>query len=220
MIQTFVNAWKVPELRKKMLGNRFANRIGELMKRLADAGITLCGQIVLCRGVNDGAELKRSLTDLAALYPAMSSVAIVPAGLTKFRDKLYPLTDFSPEEARDVIALIDSVGEKMLREHGSRMFFAADEFYLGQKLKKEIGIVEHVFSDDVSPSFYRGAENVLYRGMECYRERLALVVALSLAEGSEVGNAGKCIVFKGQAEDLVKQLARLEGLRVYRDDAG
>jgi NifB/MoaA-like Fe-S oxidoreductase len=73
----------------------------------------MCGQIVLCRGVNDGEELARSLRDLAELYPAMGSVAVVPAGLTKFRDKLYPLTDFTYEEAAQIIA---SSGESIRSE--------------------------------------------------------------------------------------------------------
>ena len=119
-----------PDLRVKMMKNK---RSGEVLRYLDDfhkAALSMCGQIVLCRGVNDGEELLRSLNDLSKYFPEMGSVSIVPAGLTKFRDKLYPLTDFSPEEAREVIALIDSVGERMLKEHGSRMFFAADEFYL------------------------------------------------------------------------------------------
>ena len=90
----------------------------------------MCGQIVLCRGVNDGEELLRSLNDLAELYPAMSSVAVVPAGLTKFREKLYPLTDFTAEEAGRIIDMINSVGEAHKDKHGTRLFYAADEFYL------------------------------------------------------------------------------------------
>ena len=119
-----------PDLRVKMMKNK---RSGEVLKYLDDfhrAGLSMCGQIVLCRGVNDGDELLRSLNDLSKYFPEMGSVSVVPAGLTKFRDRLYPLSDFSPEEAREVIALIDSVAEKMFEEHGSRMFFAADEFYL------------------------------------------------------------------------------------------
>ena len=70
------------------------------------------------------------MRDLSKYFPEMGSVSIVPAGLTKFRNGLYPLSDFSKSEARDIISMIDSIGEKMLREHNSRMFFAADEFYL------------------------------------------------------------------------------------------
>ena len=119
-----------PELRVKMMKNK---RSGEVLKYLSDfkkAGLSMCGQIVLCKGVNDGEELLRSMKDLGEYFPEMSSVSIVPAGLTKFREKLFPLTDFNKEEAGRVIDMIDSVGEKMLMEHGSRMFFAADELYI------------------------------------------------------------------------------------------
>ncbi len=122
-----------PELRVKMMKNK---RSGEVLKYLDDfknAGISICGQIVLCRGINDGNELLRSLNDLAKYYPQMSSVAIVPAGLTKFRDKLYPLTDFTPEEAGAVIDMIDAAGEEHKKAHGTRLFYAADEFYLKAK---------------------------------------------------------------------------------------
>ena len=119
-----------PELRVKMMKNK---RSGEVLRYLDDfkaAGLSMCGQIVLCKGVNDGEELLRSLRDLSAYYPEMGSVSVVPAGLTKHRDGLYPLTDFTAEEAGAVIDLIDSVAAEQLLKHGSRQFFAADEFYL------------------------------------------------------------------------------------------
>ena len=119
-----------PELRVKMMKNK---RSGEVLRYLDDfknAGLNMCGQIVLCRGINDGAELERSLRDLSEYYPEMTSVAVVPAGLTKFRDKLFPLTDFTAEEAGAVIDLINQFGEENLKKHGSRIVFAADEFYL------------------------------------------------------------------------------------------
>ncbi len=119
-----------PDLRVKMMKNK---RSGEVLKYLESfyaAGLYMSTQIVLCKGLNDGEELKRSLSDLAALYPYVSSVAVVPAGLTKFRDKLYPLTDFSAEEASEVISLINAFGEEHKRAHGTRLVYAADEFYL------------------------------------------------------------------------------------------
>ena len=119
-----------PELRVKMMKNK---RSGEVLRYLTDfknAGLSMCGQIVLCRGINDGEELVRSMTDLSRYFPNMGSVSIVPAGLTKFRDKLYPLSDYTKEEAAAVIDTVDAFAEGMLKEHGSRMFFAADEFYL------------------------------------------------------------------------------------------
>lgn len=119
-----------PNLRIKMMHNKRAGEVLAYMKRLADANISLCGQIVLCKGINDGAELDRSMRDLSKLYPQMQSVSIVPAGLTKFRNKLYPLEDFSRDEASAVIDQVDAFAEKLRKKHGCRMFYCADELYL------------------------------------------------------------------------------------------
>lgn len=119
-----------PTLRCDMMKNRRAGEVLSYLERLAKAGIRLCGQIVLCRGINDGAELDRSMRDLAKLAPHMSSVSIVPAGLTRYREGLYPLTPFSPEECRAVIDQVNRFGDKCQRELGYRMFCVADEFYL------------------------------------------------------------------------------------------
>ena len=119
-----------PDLRVRMMKNK---RSGEVLRDLRDfyeAGLSMCGQIVLCRGINDGEELLRSMRDLAEYYPAMGSVSVVPAGLTKYRDKLYPLTDFTPEEAGAVIDMINAFGEEHKAKHGTRLIYAADEFYL------------------------------------------------------------------------------------------
>lgn len=128
-----------PELRVKMMHNKRAGLVLDYLPRLAEAGITLCGQIVLCRGINDGNELDRSMRDLYALGDAMESVSIVPAGLTKYRDKLFPLTTYSPEEAAAVIDQVEAFAEKCLAECGSRKFFCADELYLkaGRPLHEE-----------------------------------------------------------------------------------
>ena len=128
-----------PELRVKMMHNKRAGEVLEYMKMLKDAGISLCGQIVLCRGINDGEELVRSMRDLSELFPQMQSVSIVPAGLTKFRDKLYPLTEYTKEEAAEVIDTVDKFAEQMKEKYGQRMFFCADELYLksGRELPGE-----------------------------------------------------------------------------------
>ena len=130
-----------PELRVKMMRNKHSGDVLRYLSDFANAGLTMCGQVVLCKGVNDGEELLRTMRDLSKFYPQMSNVAIVPAGLTKFRDKLYPLTDFTKEEASAVIDMIDSVAEAHKAEFGSRMFFAADEFYL--KAEREIPNTEY-----------------------------------------------------------------------------
>lgn len=119
-----------PELRVKMMKNKHSGEVLKYLNDFAAAGLSMCGQIVLCRGVNDGEELMRSMRDLAEFYPAMSSVAIVPAGLTKFRDKLYPLTDFTPTEAAEIIDMINAFGDSHKEKQGTRLFYAADEFYL------------------------------------------------------------------------------------------
>ncbi len=119
-----------PDLRVKMMKNKRAGEVLSYMKMLADAGITLCCQIVLCKGLNDGEELTRTMHDLATLYPAMESTSVVPAGLTKFRDGLYPLDSFTSEECAAVIAQVNAFGDACLDTYGSRLFFPADEFYI------------------------------------------------------------------------------------------
>ncbi len=119
-----------PELRCEMMKNRRAGKVLAYLDRLADAGIRICGQIVLCRGINDGEELERTMRDLAKLHPALGSVSVVPAGLTKYREGLYPLTSFTAKECREVIEQVNAFGERCIAELGERIFCCADEFYL------------------------------------------------------------------------------------------
>ncbi len=119
-----------PELRVRMMHNKRAGEVLGYLDRLAEAGIKLCCQIVLCRGLNDGEELDRTMRDLEGLYPAMLSTSIVPAGLTKFRDGLYPLQGFSPEECTDIIKQVNAFGDKCLEKYGTRLFYPADELYI------------------------------------------------------------------------------------------
>jgi len=119
-----------PELRVKMMHNKRAGEVLDYIRQLADANIKLRGQIVLCRGVNDGEELARSMRDLADYYPAMDSVSIVPAGLTGHRQNLYPLSPFSPEECAEVIRQVSAFGDECMKRFGERIFYCADEFYI------------------------------------------------------------------------------------------
>ena len=118
-----------PELRCKML--RFAGEALQKIDRLYEADIPMNGQIVLCRGVNDGAELDRSIRDLTKYIPAMQSVSVVPVGLSKYRDGLYPLEPFTPEQLGDTIDLIEKWQKKIYAEHGIHFIHASDEFYMG-----------------------------------------------------------------------------------------
>ena len=123
-----------PELRVRMMRNKNAGRVLSYLDRLAAAGITIRAQIVLCRGINDGEELMRSMHDLGALYPALDSVSVVPAGLTAHREGLYPLTAYTKEEAADVIAMVESFARSHYERCGSRLIYAADELYLRAEL--------------------------------------------------------------------------------------
>ncbi len=125
-----------PELRVRMMNNKNAGTVLRYLTRLAEAGIAVNCQLVLCPGWNDGEELKRSLDDLAALYPAVQSVACVPVGLTKYREGLCPLRSFTSEEARSVVEIIDSYGDRFEKEDGIRLFYPSDEFFL--KAGKEL----------------------------------------------------------------------------------
>ncbi len=119
-----------PELRVKMMHNRFAGEKLKYIRQIAESGLMLNCQIVCCPGINDGDELRRTLNDLYDLMPNIQSVAVVPVGLTKFRKGLYPLTLFDKEGAGRTIDIIAEVQEKSLEKYGTRMAFAADEFYL------------------------------------------------------------------------------------------
>ena len=119
-----------PELRCRMLRNPRAGESIEVMRRLARSGIRMNCQIVCCPGLNDGAALDRTMRELEKMYPGVHSVSIVPVGLTRFRDGLYPLTPFTPEHAAETIAQVTRFSELCLEKHGTRIFFCGDELYL------------------------------------------------------------------------------------------
>ncbi|MBI3455104.1 MAG: DUF512 domain-containing protein [Candidatus Rokubacteria bacterium] len=121
-----------PELRRFLLGSPKTIRgdLMERMRRLAEAGIRIHAQIVLCPGLNDGSHLERSVQELAALHPGVATIAVVPVGLTRHRDGLYPLRSVTPEEARELLTAIHAWQAEYRRGLGTRLVFAADELYL------------------------------------------------------------------------------------------
>jgi putative radical SAM enzyme (TIGR03279 family) len=119
-----------PELRVKMLGNRFAGDVLEKIRKLAGGGIDINAQIVLCKGINDGAELDRTIEELSSLYPGVASISVVPVGLTKWRDGLYPLEPFTAEDAGHVLAQVKKWQERLLGKYETRLVYLADEFYI------------------------------------------------------------------------------------------
>lgn len=118
------------KLRCVMLGNKNAGRGIEILKRFAHAGIELNCQIVCCPGLNDGRELDYTMRKLAHLAPHVHSCSVIPVGLTKFREGLYPLKPFDRELARRTVEQVERFGERCLKRHGSRIFFCSDEMYL------------------------------------------------------------------------------------------
>lgn len=119
-----------PELRVKMMKNKRAGEVLQYLDRLADAGLKLRGQIVVCRGINDGKELDDTMHRLAAYYPALESVSVVTAGLTGYREGLYPLTDFTPEDCRALIEQVTAYADVCEEKLGTRLFYCSDEIYV------------------------------------------------------------------------------------------
>lgn len=119
-----------PDLRIFMLKNRFAGDILMRVKRLVDGGITVNCQIVLCRGMNDGDELDRSIGDLTKLYPGVRSISVVPVGITRYRKGLADLKPYDRESSLEVVRQVERWQEKLLKDYGSRIVYIADEFYI------------------------------------------------------------------------------------------
>lgn len=126
------------DLRVKMMKNKNAGKCLDYIGRLADAGIEINTQLVLCPGINDGQELEYSLSELSKLYPAVKSIAAVPVGITKHREGLFDMPQYTKETAAEVIRIIDSFGNSFKVKTGTRLAYASDEFYL----KAEIDMPE------------------------------------------------------------------------------
>ncbi len=119
-----------PELRVQMMKNKNAGESLKIIKRLADAGIKMNTQLVLCPGINDGAELRRSIEELSSLYPSVQSIAAVPVGLTKFREGLEKLEPYNKETAGETIDIIQEYADKFRKEYGIGLCYPADEFFI------------------------------------------------------------------------------------------
>lgn len=139
-----------PELRCMMLHNRFAGEALKKIDKLYQAGIQMNGQIVLCKGVNDGEELERSIRDLSKYLPYMESVSVVPVGLSKYRDGLYPLEPFTKEDAVSVIETIEKWQNICMEEHGMHFVHASDEWYM---------LAERPLPEEISYDGYLQLEN-------------------------------------------------------------
>ena len=169
-----------PALRCKILNNRFAGEALKKMDTLHQAGIPMNGQIVLCKGVNDGEQLKKSITDLMGYMPVMESVSIVPVGLSKYREGLYPLGPFTKEDAKEVLGLVHQFQKTCFETCGLHFVHASDEWYLlaGQELPGE-----EIY--DGYPQLENGV------GMlRLLREEFAAALGEAVAESSGPGGFG------------------------------
>lgn len=119
-----------PALRVQMMKNPFAGESLKFVRMLTEGGIKINTQIVLCPGYNDGEQLEYSLSELAKLGPNVQSIAVVPVGLTRYREKLTPLRGFFPQEAVEVVKTMERWGEYFCKEYGTRTAYASDEFYI------------------------------------------------------------------------------------------
>ncbi len=119
-----------PDLRVRMMKNKNAGKSLKIIWRLAEAGIKMNTQLVLCPDLNDKEELKRTLNDLGSLYPCVQSIACVPVGLTRYREGLYPLRPFTSQEAAETVRIIEDFGNAFKEKNGTRLAFPGDEFYL------------------------------------------------------------------------------------------
>ena len=198
-----------PELRIKMMHNKRAGEVLEYLRRLADAGISLCAQIVLCRGLNDGAELDRTMRDLEALAPALGSTSIVPAGLTKFRDGLYQLQPFTPEECAAIIKQINDFGDICLYKHGTRLFYPADELYV----KAGLPLPDDSFYEDYSQ--IQNGVGMLTDMRTCVSAELEDDAYASLANLSRTVSLATGYAAESHIKELAQMLmSRVDGLKI------
>ena len=199
-----------PELRRKMINNKFAGKLMDTMRRLAEAGIEMNAQIVLCPGYNDKKELERTLEDLASLRPYVHSAAIVPVGIT--RDNLAKLEIFDEKSASETIDQIHKLQEKYLEELGTRFAFLSDEFYIIAKrplLKYDEyeGFLQ--FEDGVGMIRKMGTEVVEYL-KTINDDRLNKTKKVSIATGKSAYE-----FMCNMAEEIMNKFKNIE-INVYR----
>ena len=178
-----------PALRVEMLKNKRAGEAIDTMRRLAEHNITMNCQIVSCPGINDGAALDRTLADLGAMAPAVKSISVVPVGVTKYRDGLYPLRPYTGEEAAALIDQVEAFAQRHLQEKGTRLVWCSDEFYLlaGRELPTEDYFEEFTQLDN-GVGMLRLLTGEFERALKLMEpEELAQATPFSIATGVSAG---------------------------------
>ena len=162
----------------------------ENIKRLADGGITMHTQAVVCPGINDGDVLVKTVEDLAALYPKVASLAVVPIGITKHRDGLYPLRTFTPAEARSLLDSLEPMRKRFRKQFGESFVYPSDELYIkaGYDFPKDreydgypqidngVGLVRDFLTE------FRREKRRLPKMLKVAHRRLILLTGISFAQ--------------------------------------
>lgn len=195
-----------PVLREELLGNKRSGEIMDQLKALAGAGIDMHTQIVLCPGLNDGDELTRSIDDLSSLWPQVRSIAIVPVGLTKYRDNLHDIRRFTPDEAEQLIDRIRGKQKEFIKEYGSPLVYLGDEFYVLARRK----FPESRFYGDY-PQLENGVGLVrlFYESFEKAENKLPPAFDKKKNVALATGTSGEYVL-----KPVVDRLNRIENLRV------
>ena len=199
-----------PDLRCMMLSNRFAGRALSRIKTLYDANITMNAQIVLCKGVNDKEELKRSLSDLLEYAPVMQSVSVVPVGITKYRDDLYPLLPIEKEDATEALDIIGQIQDQAMARYGIHFAHASDEIYIladrqippaeeyddYPQLENGVGMLR-LMSDEYEEA-YRSVKDSIEKGKidpKAYRRSFSVVTGILAGPYVDEATARICSLF-------------------------
>ena len=227
-----------PELRCKMLHNRFAGEKLKFLGKLYEAHIEMNGQIVCCKNVNDGEELKRSIEDLSKYLPFMRSVSVVPAGITKYRDDLYPLALFTKEESEQVIDLIESYQQEFYEKYGLHFIHASDEWYINAErdfpeeerydgyiqLENGVGMMrlllnefKEAWEQFTSRKVYESLKENLHRTVTIATGKLTYSTILSFAEQLEAAFPGLTIHVVCIRNDFFGETITVSGLITGQD---
>ncbi len=195
-----------PGLRSLLLNNRRAGLLMDVLKQLSAAGTSFHTQVVLCPGLNDGAHLERTISDLYSLAESVLSLAVVPVGLTGHRDGLYNLIPCDRSHAQEVLDCLENWQQQSMRERGRRFVFASDEFYAAANA----AIPPHSFYEDY-PQLENGVGLVrlLYNDWDAWEDRLPAKLAVKKSATVVTGaSAGRYL------EPVVRRLNRIHGLSV------
>lgn len=218
-----------PELRVKMMGNRFAGDSLRILKRLSGSSIVINTQIVCCPGINDGDELRRSLRDLIDLN--VNLIAVVPVGLTKYREGLYPLTPFTVEKARETVDILEEFGDLCLKTRGKRIVYAADELYIKagypipdasfyedfEAIENGVGLIAMLKEDVLAELDFRDADDSIRRRVSIACGTSAAPYLRELMDRVEEKYPNVKITVYPIVNDFFGEMINVSGLIVGRD---